>query len=187
MPKLRNSNETFWVIFKHCESFPRIHFWHPDLLRKYFEPSSKNKLFDNLNPLNLERKLFCAKKVEMTFLVFSGKELRFFQFHQKVSCMRKWSLGSAFCRTSTKTHSSSERSKDRPWEYGCNLVVALLWPLFLIIVCSTSMSWLFTSAPSCLAGQLVIAKDPLIKSFCTSITKKAETGRTIFLIQLFQQ
>ena len=48
------------------------------------------------------------------------------------------------------------------------------------------MFW-YTSSPFCLAGQLEIAKEPLIKSFCTSITKKAETGRTIFFIQLFQQ
>ena len=33
----------------------------------------------------------------------------------------------------------------------------------------------------------MIAKDPEMKSFWTSITNKAETGRTIFLIQEFQQ
>ena len=62
-------------------------------------------------------------------------------------------------------------------------IVLMPFVKHLLLVKSTVL----TSSPSCFAGQFVIAKDPEMKSFWTSITSKAETGRTIFLIQAFQQ
>lgn len=44
------------------------------------------------------------------------------------------------------------------------------------------MGWM-TSAPLCFAGQLVILRVPLMKSFWTSIMRAAETGRTIYKIK----
>lgn len=38
---------------------------------------------------------------------------------------------------------------------------------------------IITSSPLCCALQLLISNEPLIKSFCTSMTRNALTGRTI--------